>query len=425
MTHDPDATAESDGFHRPHVNSALVVSAQSVAWTVAASTAAVALGIHSGTAVLVAFGAIGIVDAIGSIALVYHFHHGIRHDELSEELERLAHRVVLVGLFLVGSATIIGGLVRLTMDQSSEPSAVGVALAAVSFVALVALSARKQRIARRVSSNALLSDGHLSAIGATQAAVTLAGTAATLWLAWHWADAAATAIVGCVAVTLAIFTWRAEHQRSSRTRPTMTAPRIALLALGIIAIADWLLRLSPHPHRAPRRWTRDSGALFSATSHGSCQRRRRRPRGSTRGGRRNLAHLRTCNMDRRGRSRRHHQHGTGRRHRSSHPQTASGCVERLSAYLPDPARPPFTPWSSLVGSISQSHPNSSPTCAFSAAMSAISHASCTRPLRRWVITSWSTWKAGQSPNARERRPPRSNQRLSLTSSPCRRRSRRR
>ena len=240
MTRDPDATTESDGFHRPHVNSALVVSAQSVAWTVAASTAAVALGIRSGTAVLVAFGAIGIVDAIGSIALVYHFHHGIRHDELSEELERLAHRVVLVGLLLVGCAAIIGGLLRLTMEQSSEPSAVGVALAAVSFVALVALSARKQRIARRVSSNALLSDGHLSAIGATQAAVALAGTAATLWFSWHWADAAATTIVGCVAATLAIFTWRAEHQPSRRIRPAMTAPRIALLVLGIIAVTDWL-----------------------------------------------------------------------------------------------------------------------------------------------------------------------------------------
>ena len=241
MTRDPDVPAESSGFHRPHVNSALVVSVQSVVWTVAASSAAVALGVQTGTAVLVAFGAIGIVDAIGSIALVYHFHHGMRHDELSEELERLAHRVVLVGLFLVGCAAIIGGVLRLTMDQSSEPSAVGVALAAVSFVALVALSVRKQRIARRVSSNALLSDGHLSAIGATQAAVALVGTAATLWLAWHWADAAATAIVGCVAVTLAIFTWRAEHQPSRRTRPAMTAPRIALLVLGIIAVTDWLL----------------------------------------------------------------------------------------------------------------------------------------------------------------------------------------
>ncbi len=146
MTRDPETTTEADGFHRPHVNSALVVSAQSVAWTAAASTAAVALGIHSGTAVLVAFGAIGIVDAIGSVALVYHFHHGIRHEELSEELERLAHRVVLVGLLLVGCAAIVGGLLRLTMGQSSEPSAVGVALAAVSLVALVALSTRKQRI---------------------------------------------------------------------------------------------------------------------------------------------------------------------------------------------------------------------------------------------------------------------------------------
>ena len=241
MTREPDVTDESEGFHRPDVNSALLVSVQSVAWTVAASTAAVAIGMQSGTAVLVAFGAIGIVDAIGSIALVYHFQHGLRHDELSEELERLAHRVVLVGLFVVGCAAIIGGLVRLTIDQSSDPSYVGVALAAASLVALIGLSVRKQQVARRVSSNALRSDGHLSAIGATQAAVTLAGTAATLWLGWHWADAAATTVVGCVAATLAIVTWRAEHQPSRRTRPAMTAPRIALLALGIIAVTDWLL----------------------------------------------------------------------------------------------------------------------------------------------------------------------------------------
>jgi hypothetical protein len=241
MTRDPEATADSDGFHRPHVNSALVVSAQSVVWNVLASIAAVALGIRSGTAVLVAFGAIGIVDAIGSVALVYHFHHALRHEALSEELERLAHRVVLVGLFLVGCAAVIGGVIRLMMDQSNEPSAAGVALAAASLVALVALSARKQRIARRVSSDALLSDGHLSAIGAMQAAVALAGTAATLWLAWDWSDAAATSIVGCVAVTLAIFTWRAEHQPSRRTHPAMTAPVIALVVLGSIVVTDWLL----------------------------------------------------------------------------------------------------------------------------------------------------------------------------------------
>jgi len=207
-------TDESERFHRPHVNSALRISVQSVLWTVAASTTAVVLGIRSRTAVLVAFGAIGIVDAIGSIALAYHFHHGLRHDALSEELERLAHRVVLIGLFSVGSAAVIGGIVRVTVDQSSDPSGAGVALAGASLVALISLSARKLQVARRVASNALRSDGHLSAIGAMQAAVTLGGTATAFWLDWKWADAAATIVVGCVAALLAISTWRRERRPS-------------------------------------------------------------------------------------------------------------------------------------------------------------------------------------------------------------------
>jgi divalent metal cation (Fe/Co/Zn/Cd) transporter len=214
MTREIEPTDGSAGFHRPDVSSALRISLQSVVWTVGAGIASVGLGIRSHTAVLVAFGAIGMVDAVGSIALAYHFHAGLRNDDLSEKLERRAHRVVLVGLFSVGCAAIVGGVLRLTIDQASSGSNSGVALAAASLVVLVALSARKQQVARRVSSNALLSDGHLSAIGAMQAAVALAGTATTRWLGWHWADAVATSVVGFVAATLAISTWRAERFRS-------------------------------------------------------------------------------------------------------------------------------------------------------------------------------------------------------------------
>jgi divalent metal cation (Fe/Co/Zn/Cd) transporter len=196
--------------HRSHVNAALRISVQSALWTIASSSVAVWLGIHSHIAVLVAFGAIGFVDAVGSITLVYYFRHGLRHDGLSENLERLAHRVVLVGLLLVGCAAIAGGAARLATDQSSGSSGAGVVLAAASLVALLFLSGRKRSIARQVSSNALLSDGHLSAIGAMQAVVTLAGTAITRWLDWSWADAAATIVVGGVAVALAVTTWNAE-----------------------------------------------------------------------------------------------------------------------------------------------------------------------------------------------------------------------
>ena len=55
-------------------------------------------------------------------------------------------------------------------------------------------------------SGALLSDGHLSGVGATQAAIALVGAATTRWFDWQWADASAALVVGCVAVALAIST---------------------------------------------------------------------------------------------------------------------------------------------------------------------------------------------------------------------------
>jgi divalent metal cation (Fe/Co/Zn/Cd) transporter len=200
-------------MNRPHVNAALRVSMLSVAWTFASSVLAVIIGIRANTTVLVAFGAVGIVDAIGSATLTYHFLHGLRHNQLSETLESLAHRVVLVGLLVVGSAAVLGGSIRLAVVRSSGSSDSGMVLAAVSLVVLLVLSGRKQQIARRISSNALRSDGHLSAVGAMLAAVTLTGTVVERWLGWHSADAAATIVLGAVAVWLAISTWRGEHSR--------------------------------------------------------------------------------------------------------------------------------------------------------------------------------------------------------------------
>ena len=151
MDRDLGTTGDSAAFHRPQVNSALRVSVQSIAWTVVASTASVALGVRTGTAMLVAFGAIGIVDAVGSLALAQNFHHGLGHDALSEHLERFAHLVVLAGLLAVGYASVLGGVLRLTADPAGGGS-----------------------------------------------------------------DAAATVVVGCVAVALAISTWCSEHHKSGQ-----------------------------------------------------------------------------------------------------------------------------------------------------------------------------------------------------------------
>jgi divalent metal cation (Fe/Co/Zn/Cd) transporter len=195
------------------------VSAVSALWTICVSAAAITVGLLEDSAVLVAFGSIGFVDAVGSIALVHHFRHGIRTEELSDRLERLAHRIVLAGLAVVGCGAILGGVARLVTGTGSDSGVAAAILAAVSLVVLVGLAAKKEAVSRQVGSEALRSDAHLSAVGAAQAAVALLGIAASRWLSWHSADAGATVLVGCVATVIAARTWRADvAQRRGRVK---------------------------------------------------------------------------------------------------------------------------------------------------------------------------------------------------------------
>ena len=220
------------------VRAAAIVSVQSVLWTLVTGCSAIVIGMKHGSAALVAFGSVGFVDAVGSAALVHHFRHGLRHEVLDDHLERIAHRIVIVGLLAVGFGAIITGGLRLAGDHAIEASGVGSVLAAASLVVLVALSRRKHRLAIRVASPALRSDGHLSAVGAAQAAVTLAGVV-TATMGWRWADPAAAISVGSVAATVGVLTWRADMPSARTGSQRSWVPAAAFLAS--VAIVDAVL----------------------------------------------------------------------------------------------------------------------------------------------------------------------------------------
>jgi len=211
----PGSSAPEQSTTTHWIRAAWVVSVASVVWTFAAGAVAIVLGVRDSSAVLIAVGAIGYVDLLGSLALAYHFRHALQHEELSDRLEQIAHRTVLIGLFVVGVATIILSTLRLLIGPPSGMSVGGVVVAASSLVVLSALARRKVRLAARVGSAALRSDGQLSAIGALEAGVALAGIAAVAWADWHWADPLAAIAVGCIAVTVAVRTWRAERSSTA------------------------------------------------------------------------------------------------------------------------------------------------------------------------------------------------------------------
>jgi hypothetical protein len=190
------------------VLAAFRVSVLSALWTTTSAIAAVAIGFTSASAVAVALGSVTLVDAIGSLALALHFLHGLRHERFSARREQVAHVAVCTGLIVVGIASMTGGAARLALGEGTRASLSVAVLAGVSLLVLATLGVRKLELGRRVSSPTLVGDGRLSLIGAAQALVALASSAAAHWLDVDWPDAAATIAVGALAVVVGRLTWR-------------------------------------------------------------------------------------------------------------------------------------------------------------------------------------------------------------------------
>lgn len=182
----------------------LLISQVSFAWTIVAGGAAITIGALGNSLVLITFGLIGLLDAVGSGSLIVHFHHSLRHQVISERHEGVALVIVTVGMAAIGVATIADSGYRLSAHAISKALPPGIALAVVSVVVLAALATIKGRIAERIPSPALHADGWLSAIGSILAFVVLAGSALNELLNWWWLDSVAAIAVGCGALGMSL-----------------------------------------------------------------------------------------------------------------------------------------------------------------------------------------------------------------------------
>jgi divalent metal cation (Fe/Co/Zn/Cd) transporter len=180
----------------------LRISTVSLSWTVAAGSAAVVIGVIGNSLALSVFGVIGLLDAVGSAALIRQFRHALRHEVISQKHERTTLLIVSVGMAAVGLGTIADSAYRLDRHVRSSSLLPGIVLAAVSVLVLGTLAGGKRRIARRIPSDALRADGWLSAVGALLASVALAGATLERAFGWWWIDPLAAIAVGCGAVAL-------------------------------------------------------------------------------------------------------------------------------------------------------------------------------------------------------------------------------
>ena len=204
---------------RDGLRAAFRVSATSVAWTVAASAAAIVAGIMAHALVLVVFGLTGVLDAAGSWALALHFKHALKHEAISPSRERLSLRIVSIGLVSIGLFAIEESTRRLIARSGARSSLVGIVITAVSIVALTVLTVRKRAIARRVKSGALWADSWLSATGAALAVIAVAGIASSSDHGLYWVDPATALLVALLAATTGVgFLRQEEHSLVPKPR---------------------------------------------------------------------------------------------------------------------------------------------------------------------------------------------------------------
>ena len=84
------------------------MSLLSLAWTLAVGATSVGIGLSAGSLAVVAFGATGLLDAVGSASLVLQFVHARQRGATSHLFETITLRIVTVGLALTAIATIHG-----------------------------------------------------------------------------------------------------------------------------------------------------------------------------------------------------------------------------------------------------------------------------------------------------------------------------
>src|SRR4051812_47479166 len=154
-------TPSSMGYRR-----AMQWSMASVVWTLLAGGTAIAAGAAAGSLLLIAFGAVGLLDAAGSAVLVVHFRNALHHEAMSANREQLALVAIACGMTMIALGTAVMSIRRLLDETDVDSSPVGIVITTLSIGALAVLARGKQHVATRVNSRALTADAHVSAMGA-------------------------------------------------------------------------------------------------------------------------------------------------------------------------------------------------------------------------------------------------------------------
>lgn len=183
-----------------------------VGWNVVEGVIAVTAALAAGSVALLGFGIDSFVESASGAVLIWRLLAERRTTDRRavERLDRRAHQLVGVTLFLLAAYVAVDAGLALWNRERPEPSPVGIVLTVISMAVMIWLARAKRRAAAGLGSEALKADAFQTTACFWLSVITLAGIGMNAALGWWWADPAAALGMTVFLVREGAEAWRGE-----------------------------------------------------------------------------------------------------------------------------------------------------------------------------------------------------------------------
>jgi divalent metal cation (Fe/Co/Zn/Cd) transporter len=183
-----------------------------VGWNVVEGVLSVAFALTAGSIALLGFGIDSFVETASGVILLWRL-RAERHARDREEVERLdrrAHKLVALSLFLLAGYVSVEAAVDLIGRERPHPTLAGIVITSVSMIAMWWLARAKRRVAARLGSRAMEADSFQTTACWWLSLITLVGIALNATFGWWWADPVAALGMTYFLVSEGREAWRGE-----------------------------------------------------------------------------------------------------------------------------------------------------------------------------------------------------------------------
>jgi cation diffusion facilitator family transporter len=184
-----------------------------VGWNVVEGVVSVAAALSAGSVALLGFGIDSFVETTSGLVLIWRLRaeRQTSDPEQVERLDRRAHRLVGLSLFLLAGYVAFEAVSALLTREQPEPSPAGLVITSLSLAVMWWLARAKRRTARDLGSRAMEADSFQTTACFWLSWVTLAGIGLNAALGWWWADPVAALAMTYFLASEGREAWRGEE----------------------------------------------------------------------------------------------------------------------------------------------------------------------------------------------------------------------